>query len=64
MPQVTNVFIVKNGADPKVLCISVTDTEADPADAPVEVNLNYTDLSTPEKATYDAFEALALTKLP
>ena len=62
MPKITNVFIAKMDDDPKVLAINVTDTES--SDPDVKININYDDLNASEKADFDAFQALAESKIP
>ena len=64
MPLVTNIFLVKQDEDPKVICLNVTDTEADITEPSTDLNISYDALTPGEKATVDAFEALAISKLP
>jgi len=61
--QVTNVIITKNvGEDTQILGINSIDATL-PDEGIVE-NINYTDLDAGQKATVDAFYALAVSLLP
>ena len=60
--QVTNIIIDEIGDNPSALKIQITDTLS--SDPDIYGSATYDSLTTAEKATYDAFKALCLSKLP
>ena len=60
--QVTNVVVSKTDANVENVAINVSDTNS--SDNDVTVIVDYSSLTTGEKATVDAFYALALAKVP